>query len=184
MHRSPHLHCWEIVPVGGLHQDELAEVFGTAQIFISLSHREGLGLPPAEAMASGCYVIGFTGDGGREFMLSEVCSPVEYPNLITLVREVEKAATLWDTDRPTMERTTALARDFALTHFSDEHFRVSVVSTFEELTLSGSPAHQESEILLSHYSAIKPPSTFDELASLVSPWVPAAMRSYWRNRNN
>jgi glycosyltransferase involved in cell wall biosynthesis len=36
-------------------------------VFASMSCLEGLGLPPLEAMASGCLVCGFDGWGGREY---------------------------------------------------------------------------------------------------------------------
>ena len=47
-----------------------SEVAGTMQksaLFLSTGFREGFGLPPVEAMACGCIVIGFTAGGGREY---------------------------------------------------------------------------------------------------------------------
>ena len=35
-------------------------------VFLSFGHPEGFGLPVAEAIASGCAVIGYSGLGGRE----------------------------------------------------------------------------------------------------------------------
>jgi hypothetical protein len=46
---------------------KVAELLGESAIFLSLSRREGFGLPPVEAMAAGCLVVGFLGEGGREF---------------------------------------------------------------------------------------------------------------------
>jgi len=51
-----------------------AEVMGTlrqARVSLSLQRFEGLGLPALEAMASGCLVAGFTGQGGEEYATSE-----------------------------------------------------------------------------------------------------------------
>lgn len=45
-----------------------AEIMGESEIFLSLSHQESFGLPPLEAMSCGCLVVGFHGDGGREYM--------------------------------------------------------------------------------------------------------------------
>jgi hypothetical protein len=53
--------------IEGLPKDQVAARLGTAQIYVSTSVREGLGLPPLEAMASGCLVVGFTGAGGLDF---------------------------------------------------------------------------------------------------------------------
>ena len=184
LHRSSRLQSWEILPIGQVHQAELAGVFGAARIFISLSHREGLGLPPAEAMASGCYVIGFTGGGGREFMLPEFCSPIDYPNLLDVVKEVERVAELWEAEPVRISEKVNAAQDFVLTHFSYELFRNGIVSTFEELTRSGSAAHQAGETYLRHYSAIKPPSKLERLVARANPWIPEAARYYWREKRN
>lgn len=50
-------------------QAEIAEHFRQADIFLAIGYPEGFALPPVEAMASGCAVVGFTGGGGREHML-------------------------------------------------------------------------------------------------------------------
>ena len=184
LHRSSKIHNWEVLPIDGLGQKEFGKLLGTSRIFISLSDREGLGLPPAEAMAAGCYVVGFTGDGGREFMLPEFCSPVDDPNLLGLVKEVERVTELWATEPAVMNQRVNSARDFVLAHFSYENFRESLISTFEELTGTGSAAHQKQEFHLLHYSAIKPPSAFERLLASVSPWIPTGLSRYWNRRRN
>jgi hypothetical protein len=59
------------VAINGVTQAESARVMGQSALFLSLSHRESLGLPPLEALACGCLVAGYHGDGGREYMTSE-----------------------------------------------------------------------------------------------------------------
>lgn len=49
-------------------QTEVAELMRTAHIFLSTGFPEGYSLPPLEAMASGCLVIGFSGLGGWDYM--------------------------------------------------------------------------------------------------------------------
>lgn len=49
-------------------QKEIAEHFRNADIFVAIGYPEGFALPPLEAMASGCAVVGFTGGGGLEHM--------------------------------------------------------------------------------------------------------------------
>ncbi len=59
------------IPWIAIHQmtrREAAKVLSESAIFLSLSDKESFGLPPLEAMASGCVVAGFHGDGGREYM--------------------------------------------------------------------------------------------------------------------
>lgn len=50
-------------------QTEIADHFRSADIFIAIGYPEGFALPPLEAMASGCAVVGFTGGGGLEHMI-------------------------------------------------------------------------------------------------------------------
>lgn len=67
---------WELVPISGRTEAEVGEIMRECAIFLSFSEREGFGLPPAEAMASGCYVIGYDGGGGREFFDPACSCPV------------------------------------------------------------------------------------------------------------
>jgi glycosyltransferase involved in cell wall biosynthesis len=50
---------------------ELAEIFGTSTIVLSLPFLESFGLVPLEAMASGALVLGFHGYGGQEYATPE-----------------------------------------------------------------------------------------------------------------
>lgn len=56
------------VSIDQVSQAEAARVLNESSVFLSLSNRESLGLPPLEAMASGCLVAGYHGDGGREYI--------------------------------------------------------------------------------------------------------------------
>jgi len=70
---------------------DVARVLGDSKIFLSFSEQEGFGLPPAEAMACGCVVVGYHGFGGREFFNEEYCYPVPEGDVIAFARTVERA---------------------------------------------------------------------------------------------
>jgi glycosyltransferase involved in cell wall biosynthesis len=53
--------------IENLSEDAAARILAESAIFLSLSQLEGFGLPPVEAMASGCLVVGFHGYGGLEY---------------------------------------------------------------------------------------------------------------------
>lgn len=55
----------------GAHERQVAEIFASSTLFLSLSRMEAVGMTPLEAMASGCVVAGFTGIGGRDFATDE-----------------------------------------------------------------------------------------------------------------
>ena len=65
--RFPHHADFEFYKINNLAEGKVAEVLGESEIFLSLNYREGLGLPPLEAMASGCVIVGFHGGGGKEY---------------------------------------------------------------------------------------------------------------------
>jgi glycosyltransferase involved in cell wall biosynthesis len=58
------------------------------RIFMAFTSHEGFGLPAAEAMACGNYVIGNHGFGGREFFRSEFSLPVDAGDVLSFARAV------------------------------------------------------------------------------------------------
>lgn len=62
---------YEIKVVDDLSQSALIREYQSADIFLATGYPEGFGLPPLEAMACGCVVVGFTGGGASEFMISD-----------------------------------------------------------------------------------------------------------------
>lgn len=59
------------VSLNGVPQAKVARVLSESAVFVALGRIEGVGLPPLEAMASGCLVVGFTGGGGGEYATRE-----------------------------------------------------------------------------------------------------------------
>ena len=65
----PNLSWIPFIKLDNMHHDQVAVELGESDIFLALGHLESLGLPALEAMASGCLVAGFHGDG--DLSLSE-----------------------------------------------------------------------------------------------------------------
>ena len=63
---SPDLYDWSVLSINGLLHHEVVSLLNTSLLFLSFGHPEGFGLPVAEALASGCAVVGYSGLGGRE----------------------------------------------------------------------------------------------------------------------
>jgi len=53
--------------IDGLPKEQVAAHLQNAHVYVSTSAGEGLGLPPLEAMAAGCLVVGFAGGGGLDY---------------------------------------------------------------------------------------------------------------------
>jgi hypothetical protein len=62
---------WNWIPIKGMTVEAYAEVMRRARIFVSTGLREGVPGPILEAMASGTIVVGYSGVGGNEYLVSE-----------------------------------------------------------------------------------------------------------------
>lgn len=69
---------WIGHPLDNISHTEVAQALNSGSIFLSFGHPEGFGLPVAEAMASGCWVVGYTGLGGSELFRFGGSTAVEF----------------------------------------------------------------------------------------------------------
>jgi hypothetical protein len=143
---------WRIEPIGEVHQDAVARALGDAAIFLSFSAQEGFGLPPAEAMAAGCYVVGFTGDGGREFMDPQWCSPIGDEDLFAFAEEATRVARLWDDDPAAVQRLADRGREFVTGTYTREKLRDDLQQAFGQIAAPGSDALQRAPVTVTHWS--------------------------------
>jgi|WetSurMetagenome_2_1015567.scaffolds.fasta_scaffold07728_2 glycosyltransferase involved in cell wall biosynthesis len=105
-------------------QDEVAAAYREADVFLALGFPEGFALPPLEAMACGCAVVGFAGGGGLDFMEHGVTALVAPDgDVAALARALERVLS----DAALKERIrrsgTERARGFGLDRMEDELVR-------------------------------------------------------------
>ena len=67
--------CWSFVPIVNKSLSDVSSILSSSSLFLSFGYPEGFGLPLAEAIASGCMVVGYDGIGGRE--ISDLCKPFD-----------------------------------------------------------------------------------------------------------
>lgn len=79
---------WRIVPIDGLNEDGVAELLQRSKIFMSFSHFEGCPLPPLEAALSGNQVIGYTGQGAKEYWMPQIFDMVESGDVVKFAQKV------------------------------------------------------------------------------------------------
>jgi len=61
LHARGALGGWTVVPIDGLSEAETSRVLQDSLVFFAFGYPEGGTLPPFEAMATGCVVIGYGG---------------------------------------------------------------------------------------------------------------------------
>lgn len=109
------LEGWEVVPIEHRTEAETAGLLRSCAIFLSFSAQEGFGLPPAEAMACGCYVVGFPGLGGREYFDPASSSPIEEGDVLAFAKET---AAVLDNDPATLAKRARPASEHVLGYYS------------------------------------------------------------------
>jgi glycosyltransferase involved in cell wall biosynthesis len=85
------LRGWEVVRIEGASERRTAELLRSSPLFLALGKQEGFGLPAAEAMASGCYVVGFSGFGGRDLFDPSCTAPIEDGDVLGAAEAVAAA---------------------------------------------------------------------------------------------
>lgn len=124
------LHGWELVVLDGRSEAEVATELRRAALFVALGREEGFGLPVAEALASGCPVVGFHGGGGRELFGAEYAVAIDDGGVGALAQWVEGFVHKYDRARPHWERLGAAATDFVAATYSRERSKQDLVQCF------------------------------------------------------
>ncbi|WP_406108465.1 glycosyltransferase [Micromonospora globbae] len=127
------LERWAEAPIVGRSESETAAIMRGSAIFLSFSHREGFGLPPAEAMASGCFVVGYAGLGGREYFEPPECAPVPDGDLLAFARAVEAACAAYDDDPETFRKAGLAASERIRARYSVEALRAELLDFYTPL---------------------------------------------------
>jgi glycosyltransferase involved in cell wall biosynthesis len=77
--RQPGSPAVDWTAVSHLAPQHVAEVFASSHIYLATAFPGGFGLPPLEAMATGCVPVGFTGFGGWDYMRQACSTPYTPP---------------------------------------------------------------------------------------------------------
>lgn len=87
---------WRLVPIDGVTEAEVYAIFTRSKIFLSFSEFEGLAMPPVMAALSGNLVIGYTGEGNKEYFHLPCFEEVMSGDLKTFVDKLLKAVERFD----------------------------------------------------------------------------------------
>ena len=136
---------WKFAPIHHSTHHEVSRILGESLIFLSFGHPEGFGLPVAEAFASGCVVIGYSGLGGRElFSLAEpfnISTEVAFGDWLGFVDSVKGIAERVESSPKTLVIALRQCSDLFNQTYNFEAMRLSVVKALEAIE---SRLHSES----------------------------------------
>lgn len=124
---------WRLANLQGKSQAEVAQIMGRADLFLSFGVMESFGLAAAEAMASGCIVIGYHGGVAEEFFnprWSYPVPPLDYLGYLQafqqLLQDRERCPSLIDQKRQ-------WGRQHIERNFSPTHEAQALLGIFSEI---------------------------------------------------
>lgn len=124
------LEGWEVISIERRSEAEVAELLRGSRIFLSFSEREGFGLPPCEALACGCLVVGFDGFAGREFFRPPFATAVANGDVAAFARAAEALVHWTEEDPAAAHAVAADGARFVREHYSPEAERHDLVEVF------------------------------------------------------
>lgn len=127
------LTTWELIPLDGLSENDFAQHLRDATVFLNFSIHEGFCLPPAEAMANGCIVIGYDGFGGQEYMLPDLTFPIPAGNVMAFAGIVENVLQAFDTGPESLRQMAQQASRFIVNTYSKAKAEQSLLTTWQSV---------------------------------------------------
>ena len=122
-----------LVPIDGMPPEQVRDLLQRSRFFISFMQNEALGFPAAEAMASGCVVIGYTGIGTAEYFDSTTGIPVPENDTGALIQAVENAISEWQSDPARLDRIRRNGHKQIHARYSEKIFENSLADRWQEI---------------------------------------------------
>lgn len=91
---------WQLVPVNNKSETETAALLASSKIFLSFSEFEGCPLPPLEAALCGNYVVGYTGEGGKEYFNLPAFTEINMGDIRHFCHEIMRLVEICDHAEP------------------------------------------------------------------------------------
>ena len=81
---------WIVKDLNNLSEKKVFKNLCKSKIFLSFSNLEGLGLPAIEAAIAGNFVVGYTGEGGKEYWKKPIFTEIYSGDIKNFVNEILK----------------------------------------------------------------------------------------------
>jgi glycosyltransferase involved in cell wall biosynthesis len=132
---------WTLRAISGLDQDGVAKAMQESAIFMAFSELEGFGLPPIEAALCGNLVVGYHGEGGREYWHPPIFSAIPVGDIKSFVKGVMDTITFFEKTgyENILESTASLRQDLA-TRYSIANEKLKIQQLVERVLKTFEPA--------------------------------------------
>ncbi len=122
-----------VVAIDNMNEEQVAETMKQSMFFLSFGYPEGCPLPPAEAMACGCLVIGYDGFGGREYFKPEFSCPVQVGDITGFADYVEQQLAVAQSNPEEIHQKSRIASDFVRQIYSSKQEKQDILTCWNAL---------------------------------------------------
>ncbi len=127
------LRDFSVVAIDKMSEVEVSNVMRESMIFLSFGYPEGFSLPPAEAMACGCVVVGYHGMGGAEYFKPDFSFPIAINDIVGYAQTVEALLVQWKRDPTPLVEMGQRASSYIRATYSSDRQRADIVAIWSEL---------------------------------------------------
>jgi hypothetical protein len=122
-----------VAQIHNVSEEESARILRESQIFLSLCTYEGSPLPPLEAMACGCIVVGYHGRGGAEYVNENYAFPIEAEDVVGFARTLEEILTALRTNPAPLLDKARRASEFVRNTYTLQREEQDIVATWWQI---------------------------------------------------
>jgi glycosyltransferase involved in cell wall biosynthesis len=124
---------YDLVPIENKTEDEVASILRESSIFLWFAYHEGWSLPPAEAMASGCVVIGYQTYVVNEQILPEFSYPITRGDTVNFAKTVEEVINTFTENPQILEEKIEKAVHFIKEGYSLEREEKEIIEAWQKI---------------------------------------------------
>ncbi len=104
---------WVIKDLNNINEKEVFKNLCQSKIFLAFSNLEGLPLPPVEAAIAGNYVIGYTGEGGKDYWKKPLFTEIYSGDIRNFVKQVIKKISEKTSNKLKQKQYKSLTNNFS-----------------------------------------------------------------------
>jgi len=124
---------FNVVAIENKNEAGVADILKESMFFLSFGYPEGCPLPPAEAMASGCIVVGYDGFGGREYFDECFSYPVPVGDITGFADTVEKLVNLYSESPDVLKEKGKMASAYVRENYSPKKEQEDILNIWNKL---------------------------------------------------
>lgn len=115
---------WSMVAIENRTEQEVREILCASSIFLSFSDAEGFGLPPLEAALCGNIVVGYSGQGGKEYFAPPIFTEINQGDYLMFIAAIRSAIACFERgDRAVIEQIKTQRSDLGRRYSQESQLR-------------------------------------------------------------